>query len=78
MPDIITNTIQSFNPEEVFASVQGFLGSGYIFIAVAGLIAYSVIKKLLKLVVAGAVAGLVWFACSSGMADPIFSALGLG
>lgn len=78
MPDIIMNTIQSFNPEEVFVSVQGFLGSGYIFIAVAGLIAYSVIKKLLKLVVVGAVAGFVWFACSSGMADSIFSALGLG
>lgn len=78
MPDIIMNAIQSFNPEEVFASAQNFLGSGYIFIAVAALIAYSAIKKLVKLIFIGIIAGLVWFACSSGMADPLFAMLGLG
>ena len=76
--EFITSIVQSFNPEEVFTSLQGFLGSGYIFVVVAGILAFGLIKKLLKLITIGVVAGLVWLACSSGMVDQFLSALGMG
>lgn len=78
MPDILSNLAQSFDFTVIFSSVQNFLGSGYIGIAVIAFIAYSVISKLMKLFAFGCVAALVWFICMSGMADPIFVTLGLG
>lgn len=68
---IIDKVITSFNPADVFASVQSFLGSGYIFIAIAAILAYGVIKALSKLVAIGAVVGIIWFLCTSGVLSGI-------
>ena len=78
MPEIVTGLIQSFDPEQVFSSVQGFLGSGYVGIAVIAFLCYSIFTKLMKLVGFACIAILIWFLCTSGAADPVFVALGLG
>lgn len=75
--DILQSFLQSFHLEEVFASLQGFLGSGYIFLVVIGFIILGAVKKLLKLLTIGVIAGLVWFACSSGMVDQLLQSLGM-
>ena len=77
MLDIVNNFIHSFNVETMFQSLPNFVGSGYIGLVVAAFIAYCLISKLMKLVFYGCIAAVIWFVCMSGMADPIFSALGL-
>lgn len=78
MQEIVAHIVQSFDLDVVFSSVQGFLGSGYVCIVVAVVIAHSIISKLMKLLAFGCIAMLVWFVCRAGLADPIFAALGLG
>lgn len=75
--DVLMNLLKSFDLNEVFSSVQGFLGSGYLGLAVIALIIYSLVKQFMKLLCFGIIAGCIWFAISSGMADPLFRALGL-
>lgn len=65
--------ISAFNPEQVFASVTNFLGSGYVGIAVIALVALSVVKKVVKLVGMAAVVGIIWLACTTGVADQIIA-----
>lgn len=65
--------VSAFNPQEVFSSITNFLGSGYVGIALVALFAFSIVKKLVKLVGVAAVVGLVWLACTTGVTDQIIA-----
>ena len=60
----------SFNPQEVFSSVQAFLSSGYVLLVVLALLGLSALKKLIGLAITGAVIFCIWFFCQ----DAIFEA----
>ena len=51
----------SFNPQEVFSSVQSFLSSGYVLLAIIAMLGVGIIKKLLSILIAGVVIGVIWF-----------------
>lgn len=61
MSELIENIVQCFSPEDVFSSVQSFLSSGYVFLGVVVILSLSIIKKIIKLFIFGALIGLVWF-----------------
>lgn len=61
----------SFNPQEVFSSLQAFLSSGYVFLAIVALLGVSLVKKLLGLIITAGVLFLIWVLCQ----DQILSAL---
>lgn len=60
----------SFNPQEVFSSLQAFLGSGYVLLAIIVMLGISVVKKLVSILIACAVIFVIWFFCQ----DAIFEA----
>ena len=74
--EAVQSIIGSFNPEEVFSSAKDFLGSGYVFTAVAGLIAIGAVKKLMKLLGIAIVAGVIWAAANYGLLDGILAQVG--
>lgn len=51
----------SFNPQEVFSSVQSFLSSGYVLLAIIAMLGVGIAKKLLSILIAGVVIGVIWF-----------------
>ena len=51
----------SFNPQEVFSSVQSFLSSGYILLAIVALLGVGIVKKLLSILITGLVIAVIWF-----------------
>lgn len=67
--EFIQNFLNSFNPTEVFSSLSGFLGSGYIFIAISVCFIFGIIRKLIKLVVFAGICYLFWLGYSSGAFD---------
>lgn len=71
--ELIETIFGSFNPEEVFSSVKNFVGSGYVFMAVAGLVVFGIIKKLLKLLSIAVLVGTIWAAANYGLLDSIFA-----
>lgn len=50
----------SFDFQTVFSSVQDFFASGYVFLIFGALLALSIIKKLVKLMILAIIIGLVW------------------
>lgn len=68
----------SFNFEVVFSSLQNFLGSGYVGLAVIIMLVFGALNKLRKLLSLGIVASVVWLVCSTGLADKVLAQLGLG
>lgn len=61
----------SFNPQEVFSSVQSFLGSGYVLLAVIALLGVSIIKKVLGILIAAGVILLLWIFCQDSIMGAI-------
>lgn len=61
----------SFNPEEVFSSLQSFLSSGYVMLGILVLLGIGMIKKLVSLLITGGIIFAIWFFCQ----DQIMSAI---
>lgn len=53
----------SFNLEEVFSTVENFLSSGYVLTAVLVVLGIGALKKIMGLLVIGAIAFGLWFLC---------------
>ena len=60
----------SFDPQEVFASVQSFLSSGYVLLAIIALLGVGMLKKIIGLLVSAGIIFLIWFFCQ----DAIYAA----
>lgn len=61
----------SFNPQEVFTSLQTFLSSGYVALAIIVLLGIGFVKKIIGLLITGGVIFAIWFFCQ----DQIYAAL---
>lgn len=67
----------SFNPQEVFSSLQSFLSSGYIFLAIVILLSVGIIKKLVGILVTAVVIGVIWLVCQDQIISVITQLLQL-
>lgn len=67
----------SFNPQEVFASLQSFLGSGYALLAIVAVLSISLIKKVIGLLVIAGILFLIWFLCQDQILAALSQALNL-
>ena len=63
---IIGGFLSSFSLTEAFSSLPNFMGSGYIFIAVVALVAFGLVKKVVKLCVVAGCVFLIWVLCTTG------------
>ena len=61
----------SFNPQEVFTSLQTFLSSVYVALAIIVLLGIGFVKKIIGLLITGGVIFAIWFFCQ----DQIYAAL---
>lgn len=61
----------SFNPQEVFSSLQSFLSSGYVFLAIVILLSIGLLKKLVGILITAVAIGIIWLLCQ----DQIMSAI---
>ena len=59
----------SFDPQEVFSSLQSFLSSGYVLLAVIALLGVGIVKKLLSIIIAGGIIFLLWFFCQDAILE---------
>ena len=66
----------SFNPQDVFSSVQSFLSSGYVLLAVIVVLGISAIKKLIGLAIVGGIIFCIWFFCQDAIYEAWQGVLG--
>ena len=67
--------ISKFNPADVFSSLQGFIGSGYVLIILFVMLALGIIKKITKLLFICAVSFVVWYLFTAGYLDGVLAPL---
>ncbi len=61
----------SFDPQEVFSSLQAFFSSGYVLLGIIVVLGIGALKKIIGLLVIGGVIFVIWFFCQ----DQIMEAL---
>lgn len=61
----------NFDYAIVFDSVQNFVGSGYLLLIVIGLLAVSLVKKVVKIAIIAGVLVALWIAANEGLLGPI-------
>lgn len=61
----------SFNPEEVFSSLQAFLSSGYVLLGIIAILGVGLVKKLVGLLITGGVIFAIWFFCHDQILDAL-------
>ncbi len=62
----------SFDLDVVFSSAYNFLSSGYIGFIVFALLGFSLVKKIMKLIVIAAVACVIFILLNTGVVEEFF------
>lgn len=65
----------SFNPQEVFSSLQAFLSSGYVLLGIVVLLGIGALKKLISLLITGGIIFAIWFFCQDQIMEALQSIL---